>query len=634
MSWSDRLYISQVIGCATGLVLALLFVMLIARVPRQSVRVRPLLLLMCCGVSWNLAGVICGILMLNGALICSPPLLAMHAWAAVSAGLLPSGLVILCRDRLGKAAGWLGSSWFLWLTASLSAILATGSVVSLYGSDPQAAWAAHAAMFQIAFTAVACATALLRVPHRSASEVVYALTTAGGASVMAAFAILHHVLPQTPETAFRLGLMKQDGGLLMMVGCFFLFGNFRLAHVFVKQSLRILMVACLSPLLWFLLSGLPKDPKGFLVASGCLFAVGVAFPLADRAMGFVVDRWLLRRPDFAAIARQTWQTFNQLDSEAAILNEATGAVHHALGIDDCTIRPAAEVSAECLVTLREGDIHESCFDQREVLVPVRTGDNVSYAMVLRQGCHHPLLSEEVRFLLTMASQLGSRLDALRLERERMERQSREARLQGEIVRAELRALQAQINPHFLFNSLNAIAELIVADPERAEEMTLRLAKVFRYVLSNSDRQMVSVAEEMEFLQSYLRIEEARFGGRLRISFDVDQGVRHESIPCLLLQPVVENAIKHGLAPKVGQGRLAISARRNGEFLCLEVSDDGLGPPPKPLQAQLRRVSTGVGLRNVTERLKTLYEGKANLEFDGVPMRGSRVTIQIPCPILL
>jgi two-component system LytT family sensor kinase len=211
--------------------------------------------------------------------------------------------------------------------------------------------------------------------------------------------------------------------------------------------------------------------------------------------------------------------------------------------------------------------------------------------------------------------------------EKMERQGREATLRQLAAQAELKALRAQINPHFLFNSLNTIADLIVTDPEKAEAMTVLLAKVFRHVLMLSDQQFSRVAEEMEFLRTYLGIEQVRFGPRLTVSMEIDPTVSEAPIPSLILQPLVENAIKHGLAPKVGDGHISISAALQGEFVRLAVEDNGVGvkaPPPESPPA-----GSGLGLRIIADRLGTLYAGRASLDVQPAESRGSRVTILIP-----
>ena len=162
------------------------------------------------------------------------------------------------------------------------------------------------------------------------------------------------------------------------------------------------------------------------------------------------------------------------------------------------------------------------------------------------------------------------------EEERMESIRLESRLSQQLVEAELRALRAQINPHFLFNSLNTIAALISLEPEKAEKFTVRLAKVFRYVLLHADRPLSAIDEEMDFLRSYLEIEQIRFGERLLVEFDVENSIAHTAVPSLILQPLVENAIKHGIAPKVGTSRILVQAKRRNGLILLSVEDDGIG----------------------------------------------------------
>jgi two-component system LytT family sensor kinase len=157
-------------------------------------------------------------------------------------------------------------------------------------------------------------------------------------------------------------------------------------------------------------------------------------------------------------------------------------------------------------------------------------------------------------------------------------------------------------------------------------MTLLLSRVFRHVLMHTDQQLTRVEEEMEFLRTYLGIEQVRFGPRLSVDMQVDPAVSQDTIPSLILQPVVENAIKHGLAPKVGAGRLSITAERHGEFVKLAVEDDGVGAAANRSGPV---ASNGLGLKIIAERLRTLYHGRASLEFEAAAAAGSRVIILIP-----
>jgi signal transduction histidine kinase len=210
---------------------------------------------------------------------------------------------------------------------------------------------------------------------------------------------------------------------------------------------------------------------------------------------------------------------------------------------------------------------------------------------------------------------------------RMETLQTRARELGELAAtAQLAALRAQINPHFLFNSLNSIAHLIHVDPAKAEACVERLAEIFRYILHRAEQEFVPLAEELQMTTAYLDIERARFDERLRVETHIDPRSLRQMIPNLILQPLVENAVKHGLSRKVGPGTLRIDARVDGETLELVVGDDGLGMPASDLASVFER---GVGLRNLRARMERLY-GSAHLpEITSMPGRGTRVSLRLP-----
>ena len=266
----------------------------------------------------------------------------------------------------------------------------------------------------------------------------------------------------------------------------------------------------------------------------------------------------------------------------------------------------------------------------ELLVPVRSESRVTHVLAVAPGpARRGLVTHEVNYLRSVAAQFGHRLDALHMEERLVVVQSREAVLQQQVTEAELRALRAQVNPHFLFNSLNSIANLVVANPEKAEAMTLRLARVFRHVLANSARPLISLREEVEFLETYLQIEEARFGSRLVVQFAIDPAVAMEQIPTLILQPIVENALKHGLGPKTGQGHLWITAEGQGSVVRLRVEDDGVGPANGNSKRNGNGAPKGVGLENVALRLNALYPDQSRVTVETREAGGTRVTILLP-----
>jgi len=210
-------------------------------------------------------------------------------------------------------------------------------------------------------------------------------------------------------------------------------------------------------------------------------------------------------------------------------------------------------------------------------------------------------------------------------RELSEKDVLEEKLKTLAAQAELKALRAQINPHFLFNSLNTIANLITTNTQKAEESVERLADIFRYALAASDREFVTLRDELEFIDSYLEVEKARFGDRLKVSKSISPEVLDTSMPSLILQPLVENSIKHGFA-KDGEVRVEISSHIDGDLVRVELKDEGRGVPA---QIRMGIYSNGTGLRNVSERLQKVYGEGYGLEIKENKPSGTMAIITIP-----
>ena len=208
--------------------------------------------------------------------------------------------------------------------------------------------------------------------------------------------------------------------------------------------------------------------------------------------------------------------------------------------------------------------------------------------------------------------------------ESRERTVRAARLQAQLAEAQLHALGAQLQPHFLFNTLHAISALVRHDPKRAEQLIARMSELLREMLDNSDRVECTLAEELAFLEKYLDIQEARFGARLRVSFEVHPETHDVQVPRLVLQPLVENAIRHGIARRSAPGTVAITAACADGTLTLTVCDDGVGLPAPGI------VREGVGLSTTRARLAQLYGAAQSLVIVPAPEGGTICTIRIPC----
>lgn len=176
---------------------------------------------------------------------------------------------------------------------------------------------------------------------------------------------------------------------------------------------------------------------------------------------------------------------------------------------------------------------------------------------------------------------------------------REAQLETNLVEARLQVLQRQLQPHFLFNTLHAISALMHRDVHAANRMLVKLSDLLRLTLDSSDRSEFRLAEELEFLEKYLQIEQARLGDRLDVVLDIQPDTLDAVVPALVLQPLVENAVKHGIAPHGEPGRVTVTSRRDGARLILTVTDTG----PGPSDGQLVELSTGIGVANTRARLE-------------------------------
>jgi sensor histidine kinase YesM len=203
---------------------------------------------------------------------------------------------------------------------------------------------------------------------------------------------------------------------------------------------------------------------------------------------------------------------------------------------------------------------------------------------------------------------------------------REERLRELAARSELKALKAQINPHFLFNALNSISALISSDPEAAQQTLERLAGIFRGTLLASEKGSVPFRKEMELVNAYLDVERARFGRRLNVEESIDPDTRDVPVPALILQPVVENAVRHGISPTVEGGTLSIEAKLVDDELRIVVRDDGKGTGLIDLEEML---SGGYGLRNVRDRLVTRFGPGEWFKFESSRETGTRVELVLP-----
>jgi two-component system, LytTR family, sensor kinase len=645
----DPYLAGDLFGFTAGLIVTVLLVVLTLRTARLPGAMWPNLGVALCSLIWNLGGLI-------------------HA-AAVAAGVLKNSGLALCASAIQftGAACWPVPLMAIWsryatrpwqvigfrvlrIASFLTATLITGALwaTTFLGVSPlPMRTLMYLASYNASFLAVAGVLLAMRTGAESRSIRLPSLAVTGGVLFTTLAVVAQTSLKPGGGARALLDVIANQSVLIIVLGAFLFFARFRFADQFIRYSIRILLAGAVALGLILLieapfvsmLGGLVAFPRAVHIFVTSLLASGLLlfFAFIDRKAGVLVNRCILGVHDYRNAVRALAEELNHLDAESDISSAVTVAAQHNLELDDVSLFDIGRLPAPLWPTqILDGDVAELGPDNAvgsllslpdvELFVPVRTGGRVSSVLAISPGRgRRSLVSQEIVYLRAVATSLGDRLDALRFERDAIERRSRETVLLQQVTEAELRALRAQVNPHFLFNALNSIANLIAANPAGAEAMTLRLAKVFRHVLASSLRLLTSVQEEAEFLRTYLQIEEARFGDRLHVEIEVAPEVAADHMPSLVLQPLVENALKHGLAPKPGPGHLWISARALGDQLCLKVEDDGLG-----IGSGMRPATNGVGLTNVTRRLAALYQERAQVSLERRdPGGGTRVTILLP-----
>ncbi len=255
---------------------------------------------------------------------------------------------------------------------------------------------------------------------------------------------------------------------------------------------------------------------------------------------------------------------------------------------------------------------------REILYPLLGRGDFDYGiMPLRYLMEFPL--QVIIFSIMVGAIHGA--DAFRAARER---QIHAAQLEASLARAELRSLRFQLQPHFLFNALNTVSSTMYRDPNAADEILDRLAELLRASLNTARTDEVPLADELEILDNYLAVLDARFGDRLTVEIDIAADAQRALVPSMLLQPLVENAIRHGSLEQSGRGRVWIRSSIDGEELSLLVEDDGPGSAvDNPM------TTNGLGLSATADRLRLLHGDACRFETENLPRGGFRVAITLP-----
>jgi signal transduction histidine kinase len=347
-----------------------------------------------------------------------------------------------------------------------------------------------------------------------------------------------------------------------------------------------------------------------------------------RLSSWFVDTVVLRRVDYEHLRVLLSRRLNESATARDALDRVCATLGPALSAAKVTWQETgAAPAAEGLALVRVPSLGITA----DLTVP--TAEAPGFAIFVRaMSGGRRLLSDDVAMLESVALMSARRIDGLRLEQERAERSLREEETQRLASEAELRALRAQLDPHFLFNALTTIGYLIGTAPDRALTTLLRLTDLLRHVLG-SDRKNSTLGSELALITAYLDIERARFEERLSVEIAVPDDLHPIPIPPLLIQPLVENAVKHGIAPYREDGRLCLRARMDGSGeahrrLVIQVEDSGPG-----LSARARRPrGSGVGLANIEQRLERIYGGAASFTLTSRSGGGTVAELQLPLPV--
>ena len=364
------------------------------------------------------------------------------------------------------------------------------------------------------------------------------------------------------------------------------------------------------------LDGLPRDG-----ARPWLFALA-AVPLmlaAPRLAGHLSTRldraWFGRHYTPVSAVTTVLASLQAATDEPSLMSAAEASLKEVLG-----------VTVHLRTTPPDTDDARTAF-----MIEGSAADPSVWVIVPRVQGERVLLSQDLTLLRSLGTVITYLVENVRLQQRRQEQDLLAQELRVQSSQSELKALRAQINPHFLFNALNTVASLIHSDPARADRAVEQLSEVFRHTLRRSESEWATLDQELAFAAAYLDVEEARFGTRLRYTIDADPAARRAQVPSMLVHTLVENAVKHGIAQVRGHGTLDVTARVGNGRLTIAVCDNGPGPAQAPGPADFaRRAGEQFGLRSVRDRLRGHFGGDAAFALTRDDARGvTMATLDLP-----
>jgi two-component system LytT family sensor kinase len=613
----------NLVGLSTGVVLYAMLLAMVARAGRasQESRVDPLLLSTALlGLIWNLCALPAYELPKVGIV---GPFTFLIAAGFSALGFLPAVVVhSVLRDERDSTRVRGTSRQFVAATAYFVSAIAAGFHVGAAWSD--APLPSPFGMRLLTYSFIALVIPLAAVTRRQAGA-----RRALWAAALSIFAVsaLHLSQLHRGDASWPIELLGHHASLPLALAILYQDFPFALADIFLKRALTLLTLVS-AALLGVAAIGaihspeLPlRDPRDVGVLVTLWVGTALLYPAIRGGVGWFVDTIVLNRPDYLRLRAEIGTRIQRHEDVAVLLDEVCAQLAPALSARVVSWREHAT-----------GPVCDANGQRLNVntVVDISVAEPPHYRLAIGDLIGgRRLLSDDRAAVEAVASVVGRRIDAIRLARERYTREVREQEIGKLATEAELRALRAQINPHFLFNALTTIGYLIQTAPPRAFDTLMRLTALLRSVL-RSDGEFTTLGRELELVESYLDIEHARFEQRLRIVIDVPEALRELRVPPLLLQPLVENAVKHGISSQLRGGEVTVTARLEltvpQSALVLVVHDSGPGVTTAELN---RGRAVGVGLANVERRLACQYGAAARLSITSNPRDGTSVEIRVP-----
>lgn len=596
----------NVVGFITGAVLYAMLLVQVLRAPaeaRADVPDRLPLATAILGLTWNVGEVLLYVLPRTG---------WAHAWAALTAVSFPA-LGLLAAVVVHSVARPLTRGAYVTAVAYACSIAASLLHLRTVLTGDPAPTSLGFSLLTICFALIIVPLAFLTRTQPNGRRALWILSL-----VLFAVSASHLGRFHGRDSNWLVELAGHHAAIPLAFAILYQDYRFALADLFLKQALTLLALVTLAFGGYFAVAALPNQgPLAVGVLLTLWIATALIYPWLRRQIVGFVDQVLLGRSDFAALRAGIAQAVLAQDRIEDVLDTVATWLRRAL-------------SARRVSWVESGAETPAASSTVTACAHVPTVDRPSYSLIVGElEAGRRLLSDDHALVEAVAAIAGRRIDGIRLTDERIERRLREEEMRKLTAEAELRALRAQINPHFLFNALTTIGYLISAAPPRALDTLMRLTALLRGVL-RSDGEFTTLGREITLVEHYLDIERERFEERLRVRIDVPESLRSLRVPSLIVQPLVENAVKHGIAPAVDGGEVRLSASciggHTGTLLRITVKNTGA-----PVVVSVReRASGSVGLLNVERRLHGHFGDTAQLRLEQV---GGWTVAEIDVPVV-